>query len=161
MGVSCEGTDYPEDEFSVSDVLYGSCKPVMKSDIEEYLLLKVKDNYYLDIEHINAWFNCEPGEIIVDASIEEATITINEYSTENLVNCICPYDLNYLIGPLYYGTYQLNLNKGGLNILSKEISFDAILDREINLGSLAKIMVNAYSDNGEVIIHSGTVKEYK
>ena len=123
ISTSCENNEFPDDQFSIKEIEYGTCKPTTKSTIEEYMLLSVNDNYFLKVEHINAMFNCSPGQIIVIATVERNEIIINEYETEGNMFCICPYDLNYVIGPLRYDTYNLVLQRDGLEVFREVINF--------------------------------------
>ena len=132
---SCDNTDFPSDEFSAQEINYGDCKPVKKSTTEEYIELTSSENFYLDIKHVNSWFNCSPGQIVVDASLEGITISINEYSTDNSANCICPYDLSFSLGPLRYETYNFIVKSGGWEILNVEIEFNKNLDVRLDIGN--------------------------
>lgn len=100
---------------SVGKITYGDCKPVTKKSGEsEYLEYKTVDTDYLQINHINAWFNCEPGEIFVTAELINGAIVIDAYEDPALANCICPYDLSYRIGPLKYGRYIIRILRGDI-----------------------------------------------
>jgi hypothetical protein len=132
---SCDNTDFPSDEFSAQEINYGDCKPVKKSTTEEYLILTSSEDFYLEIKHVNSWFNCSPGQIMVDASFEGNNISINEYSTDNSANCICPYDLSFMLGPLQYRTYNLIVKRGDFEIVNVEIEFKKNLDVRIEIGN--------------------------
>ncbi len=108
---------------------------VKKSTTEEYLILTSSEDFYLDIKHVNSWFNCSPGQIIVDASLEGNNISINEYSTDNSANCVCPYDLSYMLGPLQYRTYNLIVKREGFEVLNVEIEFKKNLDMRLDIGN--------------------------
>jgi len=58
---------------------------------------------YLRISHINALFNCEPGQILTDVSFQDGLFVVVEKEEQSMANCICPYDLAYDIGPLSDG----------------------------------------------------------
>jgi hypothetical protein len=131
--LSCDKSEFPAKDFSVDDINYGECKPMTKSVLEQYLLLSTTEDFYLSINHINAMFNCVPGQIIVDATLEENIITINEYSTENSANCICPYDLSFKIGPIKYDTYILSMNQANYEVLNVEIEFNDNTDLRIDI----------------------------
>ena len=130
--LSCDKSEFPSQDFSVDEINYGDCKPITKSVLDEYLELTTINDYYLAISHINAMFNCAPGQIIVDATLEDNIISINEYSTENSANCICPYDLSFSIGPLQYETYILSV-KHNYEILNVEIDFNKNTDLRIDI----------------------------
>ena len=105
---------------SVSQITYGDCKSAAKKSGEsEYIEYKTVDVDYLQINHVNAWFNCEPGKIIVTAELTNNTIVVDEYEETGLVNCICPYDLSYQIGPLNYGRYVIRILRGDIEFSIK------------------------------------------
>lgn len=130
---ACKKDDLYGDQFALYDLTYGECKPVSKADIEEYLLLKIEEEKYLKVEHINAIFNCSPGKILGTATLIDYTIVIDEFETQSLENCVCPYDLTYVIGPMEYESYILKLMRGGFEIYSGTVYFNASTDTRINL----------------------------
>lgn len=132
---SCDKTEFPDDKFSVKDTKYGECKPDTKAFAEEYLLLSAQENYWLNIDHINAIFNCEPGEIIVEASLEGDTITINQFETQSFVNCICPYDISFTVGPIPYQTYTLVLQRAGFERVRTKFTFSSGFEGRIDITS--------------------------
>jgi hypothetical protein len=95
---------------SVGQITYGDCKPATKkSGDSEYIEYKTVDVDYLQINHVNAWFNCEPGKVFVSAELINDTIVVDEFEETGLANCICPLDLSYQIGPLNYGRYIIRM----------------------------------------------------
>lgn len=109
--LSCEQGDVLKN-FSVDQITYEDChKKTVKSDLDEYVEYKTVDQSYLQINHFDVRFNCEPGKLLVDAEISNDTIVINETEETAGANCICPYDLSYRIGPLTYSTYTIQLQK--------------------------------------------------
>jgi len=131
--ISCENPEFPKDPFSIDNVEYGSCKTNLKSDIDEYILLVVKNDYYIAASHINSMFNCVPGQIIVESTLDGDIISINEYETEGLANCICPYDLAFTVGPLQYGKYTVVIKKAGLDLTQFDITFSSKMDIRIDI----------------------------
>jgi len=100
---------------SVDQIAYGKCKLVTKkSGSSGYIEYKRVDDDYLQINHVNAWLNCEPGKIFVSAELINDTIAVDEYEETGMANCICPYDLSYQIGPLYYGHYIFRIERGDI-----------------------------------------------
>ncbi|MCF8373363.1 MAG: hypothetical protein K9H64_17220 [Bacteroidales bacterium] len=61
----------------------------------------------LQIDHLNAGFNCCPGDITADFIVNGNTITIYEHETVAECNCNCLYDIEMQIGNLQLGTYHL------------------------------------------------------
>ncbi len=65
----------------------------------------------LDLLHVDAVFNCCPGEITgtvtIEPSFEGGTITIDESEKINGCRCICPYTLRYRVEGLPRGIYRI------------------------------------------------------
>jgi hypothetical protein len=78
----------------------------------EYFEYKAIDDGYLSVSHVNAAFNCEPGELKIQATLEGHNIKILETEEQSFANCICPYDLYCEVGPLSDGDYTVIICKG-------------------------------------------------
>lgn len=121
---SCEKID--NQKLKVDNITYGTCKPGFKSLVtNEKIVYRTVDINYLEVDHINAMFNCEPGRLLVDVEFNNDTIFVNESEEQSLANCICSYDLSYRIGPLEYGTYQFVLNIMSLGHATFELEFNS------------------------------------
>ncbi len=66
----------------------------------------------LSLKHINAAFNCCPGEIEVETSVAGDTIIIAEKEKEALCDCLCLYDLKMAI---------YNVSASGYTIVVREL----------------------------------------
>ena len=111
---------------SVDQITYGDCKTGnLKSTDSERIEYKTVDNNYLQFNHINAVFNCEPGELIVNVEIINDRIIIEEREEQALANCICLYDLCYRIGPMNYDKYLLTIRHDGANYAEFSIKFNS------------------------------------
>lgn len=66
---------------------------------------------YLRIEHNDVQFNCASTKFGTKAMLAGNNIKISETEDTNSANCICPYDLNYEVGPLRAGTYTVNITQ--------------------------------------------------
>jgi hypothetical protein len=122
---SCK-KEFPDDPLALSSLTVGSCKTKggdVKGIVSEYIVIKTVDNYYLKFSHINSVFNCEPGEINLSAVISTDTIIIKEDETKGLANCTCPYDLEFRLGPMKYGTYTIIFQKGGLTFKQYTLTY--------------------------------------
>src|SRR5512133_1526654 len=86
--LACEKTS---NDTTIKEFAYSSCKDNLKeSDEIESIHLKSLANNQLLIEHINAFFNCEPGKITVKGEIIDASkINIYEDEEKNTADCIC------------------------------------------------------------------------
>ena len=132
---SCK-KEFPDDPFALTDLLVNGCKTKgdnAKGAEQEYITLKTVDNYYLLFKHINSIFNCVPGQIYVTADISSNKITITEIETDPIANCVCPYDLEFKIGPIQYGTYSLIFTKAGLIFKEYSLDFKNSTDIQVDL----------------------------
>ena len=75
----------------------------MLYDIYETIGYKGLDNGYLSLNHENAVFNCEPGELKMQGTISGNEINILEAEESAGANCMCLYDLYCEVGPLEEG----------------------------------------------------------
>jgi hypothetical protein len=124
--VTCCEKETPHKVLSVGQITYGDCKPATKkSGDSEYIEYETVDGVYLQMNHVNAWFNCEPGKIFVSAELNNDIIAVDEYEETALANCICAYDLSYRIGPLNYGKYLFKILRGGCIYAEFSINFNS------------------------------------
>jgi len=65
------------------------------------------DGLTLAIDHINAGFNCCPGEILSSVEISGRTILIEEDESEGLCDCLCLFDTYYEIEGLEPDVYTV------------------------------------------------------
>ena len=61
----------------------------------------------LHLRHINAGFNCCPGELSASITVDKGIITITEKEREAACRCNCLYDLEFVINNLSAGTYRI------------------------------------------------------
>jgi hypothetical protein len=76
----------------------------------EYLLIEPVSNNKIKVTHQNVMFNCCIDEPIIDFEVKGNSIQANENSTDPVCNCICPYDVEFLIDNLDPGKYNFTLN---------------------------------------------------
>jgi len=132
---SCK-KEFPDDPLALKELSVGECKTKgndVKGTEQEYITIKTVDDYYLLINHFNSIFNCEPGEITVSIEISSSDITITEIESDPKVNCVCPYDLNFKLGPLQYGSYKIIFKKAGLIFKEYNLDFKKSTDIKIEL----------------------------
>jgi hypothetical protein len=110
--------------FSVRDVATSGCKSTShtRSEYPEYFEFKACDGGYLSVNHVNALFNCAPGELKMEATIDGNVIRILETEETSLANCICPYDLYCEVGPLSNGDYEVVIYRGSFEIPTRQFS---------------------------------------
>ena len=128
--------EFPNDPLSIKDLSVSNCKTKggsSKGIDPEYITLKTVDDYYLLINHINAMFNCEPGQITVTINVSSDEISMDENESSSLANCICPYDIDFKLGPLQYGTYILKFKRAGFTFNEYTLDFKRSTDIKIDL----------------------------
>ena len=118
--------------FEVKDFTHSDCKNnSQKTSLEECIKIKTLNDNTIQINHVNAVFNCCPGELSAEGTIKNDTITINESETEHSCNCICPYDLDYTIGKLEYGVYTIKLQTMNADYFQFNLNFNSNTDTTI------------------------------
>lgn len=138
----CKDDDYnPVKQPKLTNFNNSGCKPSAESRSvggNEYFELKGSQAGNLLVKHINAVFNCASNKFEAKANLEGKTITVTELAIiENgvMANCICPYDLDYEIGPLEEGetysitvvsTYDLGIDDPRITPDSKETTFSFV-----------------------------------
>jgi hypothetical protein len=58
---------------------------------------------------------------------------MDENESSSLADCICPYDIDFKLGPLQYGTYILKFKRGGLTFKEYTLDFKKSTDIKIDL----------------------------
>ena len=75
--VTCCEKETSHKVLSVGQITYGDCKPATKnSGDSEYIEYETVDGDYLQMNHVNAWFNCEPGQLLVSAELINDNIVV-------------------------------------------------------------------------------------
>jgi hypothetical protein len=69
------------------------------------------DTGVLKLTHMNAGFNCCPGEIFTFAKLESDTIYIEEYESEAACRCNCLYDIDMVAQGVSVGTYTVSFSE--------------------------------------------------
>lgn len=87
----------------------------------------IKYQYYgdsvLEIQHINAGFNCCPKEIVASIDISDNVILIEESETEPGCLCLCLFDVNYKIEGLLPGKYTIKILEPYTNDQDQKLQF--------------------------------------
>lgn len=143
-GCSNDGAD--DTQLQVRNVASTGCKSssvyaevVIRGEnpYKEYLEYKAVGNGFLFLKHVNALFNCAPGELNMQATISGNVIKILETEQQSLANCICPYDLSCEVGPLTNGDYVVIMCRGSYDYEQARfiIAYSAGLDGRIDFTS--------------------------
>lgn len=115
--VSCAKNNENNGSVSGALVSHSECKNGEKNSLAtgpadtlscvEYEYLA--ENKTLRISHLNAGFNCCPGELSCEADIINHELKITESEEEPGCNCMCLFDLEIEITDLEPGIYSLRL----------------------------------------------------
>ena len=122
--MACSSDSSSENEsvpFQLRNFANTGCKSHTRADgdwseIYEYQCM---DNGFLSLKHLNAVYNCGSEDFKMEATISGNEIKVYETASldpENMMDCICTYDLSCEIGPLEEGTeytfYTYQLGSG-------------------------------------------------
>jgi hypothetical protein len=124
------------DTLAIRNLSVSSCKTKggsSKGIDSEYINLKTVGDYYLLVNHFNSKFGCQPGKITVSMNVSGSEISIDENESTFISNCVCPYDVDFKLGPLQYITYILKFQKGGVTFKEFTINFSKLSDITIDL----------------------------
>ena len=119
----CSSDEESNDSFGTRSVICSGCKTDNQAKIEtrgisdaETITFTAMKGGWLHVEHKNVFLNCCTEDIKVDASMNGSVVTVMEDDGRGLCNCICPYDLDYEIGPFTKGsTYRLVVKRDSLS----------------------------------------------
>ncbi|MCU0612853.1 MAG: hypothetical protein MUE60_13830, partial [Candidatus Eisenbacteria bacterium] len=76
---------------------------------QDCLAVSYRSDHFLELRHINAGFNCCPGEIAASVEISGNLISIVESEAEQGCRCDCLFDLDYRIQDLSPGVYRIHV----------------------------------------------------
>jgi hypothetical protein len=65
----------------------------------------------LHIKHVNAAFNCCPGNIMTDLKVSGDTLILTESESSNLCDCNCLFDLDFIITGVPKGTWWIRVGE--------------------------------------------------
>jgi len=80
----------------------------------------------LILKHVNAGFNCCPGDITADIEFNGNSITITENEQEQGCHCLCLFDLDYQVINLKPGRYTIRVTE--LYIDEHDLVLECTLD---------------------------------
>jgi len=132
---SCK-KEFPDEPLAIDKLSVSDCKTKgddSKGIDPEYITIKTVDDYYLHFSHFNSILNCEPGKITVAIEIKSDTISVNETEESSIANCVCPYDIDFRLGPLEYGIYPVKFKKGDLTIKEYSLNYNKSTNIRIDI----------------------------
>jgi hypothetical protein len=132
---SCK-KEFPDEPLAIDKLSVSDCKTKgdgSKGIDPEYITIKTVDDYYLHFSHFNSILNCEPGKITVAIEIKSDTISVNETEESSIANCVCPYDIDFRLGPLEYGIYPVKFKKRDLTIKEYSLNYNKSTNVRIDI----------------------------
>ncbi len=93
--------------------------------VQECIQYQYDGSSKLLIKHINALFNCCPGEIKAGFEFTENMITIREWSTEHACRCKCHFDVNYQFSNINSGNLIIRIDCEGDRTREFTLNLDA------------------------------------
>jgi hypothetical protein len=95
---------YSDSDSQISQMRTSGCKSAQWDNSN--ISITYVDSF-LHVNHSNALLNCNYDTVNVVMSIENNIITLQEKETPNNANCLCPVDINYTVGLVSPGAYQV------------------------------------------------------
>jgi hypothetical protein len=81
----------------------------------------------LTLKHVNAGFNCCPGDITAQIDITGNVITVVELENQTGCHCLCLYDLDYEVTNLTPGQYTVRFVEPYANAGDVQLAIDVTL----------------------------------
>ncbi len=120
--ISCESNTKSEAKLELAGAIsaFSGCKYLNKTTGLSKIIETLPDTlaaveYFYDGEsqliltHINAGFNCCPGELYTEIINTDGDIMIEEFETEAACKCNCLYDLKIVIDDIVPGNYSFTI----------------------------------------------------
>ncbi len=124
--ISCEKSTF--NHFKVYDMKHEGCKTFksLTGKNQDCIEYQTVNDSYLKIYRTNAAFNCCIDNINITSTNQEGIITVKETEIcPHPCDCICLYDLEYIIGPLEYGNYTLRVVEEYADTMIVEFEFSS------------------------------------
>jgi len=113
-------------DLNVKDISDSGCKnfDIKCTSDEGCVNYYTVNEKYLKFERTNAAFNCCIDFVIIDSKLDSVnTITITEQENAGYCDCICLYDIEYTVGPLDYGQYDIIIIEQSFDTLNFSVDF--------------------------------------
>jgi len=127
-----------EDNPVAGVVDYSGCKtdkqagknPDVSSDQDCVEFIYDETEETLELIHLNAGFNCCPGEITANITFNGDTISILEKESEAACRCLCLFDISYMIEGVSSASYTIRISEPYINEDDKPVEFTVDLELE-------------------------------
>jgi len=140
---SCTKTTEEIEDINIELVSRSDCKNDLKGGEITDSMSCIKYSFSgeeLIINHINAGFNCCPGEITCTSQIKNDTIVIEESEEAPLCNCNCLFDLKIKVNGLLHKQYFIKVKEPYVQD-QKELFFAVDLNKSPVEGSHCVVRV--------------------
>jgi hypothetical protein len=130
LAFSCEEENNNQTEprdLNVKDITDSGCKEfdIKCTNNESCVDYSTENADYLKFKRTNAAFNCCIDYVIIESKLDSTgTITITERENAGYCDCICLYDIEYTMGPLDYGKYDIVIIEQSFDTLDFSLDFD-------------------------------------
>ena len=124
---STEPANNPE-VLKVSEIIYSEClnKGTDKDQMMECTEYSVLNEHYLKFVRTNVCFNCCYDNLIITVEqLDDFKIKITERESGMPCSCNCLYDIEYTIGPIDYGEYEITIDENYWEPMVFDVSFDS------------------------------------
>lgn len=116
----------------LEEVIFSGCKGDNTTfGNNENILIQPISDCKIKVKHQNVLFNCCIDEPFVNLNTKGNTIQVEESSSAPVCNCICPYDIEFMIDSLEPGTYNFILNYE--NLQKVKLSFKIPLKESLQV----------------------------
>lgn len=108
---SCEKENDKTEKLNVKGIEFSDCIDDTKKSSSSFSCLNMRaiDDDYIQIQHHNSVFCCGTEQLDIDFELSGDTIFIKEIDLGPHTYCFCNHDVEFNIGPLKKGTYNLKL----------------------------------------------------
>jgi hypothetical protein len=111
---------------SVAEPLSGAADTIAPG-ADDCIQFEYDGNGTLILTHINAGFNCCPGQISADIQINGNLITVTEMESEAGCHCLCLFDVHYRFSNLSPGAYTFTFVEPYMNTGDQPLEFTVTL----------------------------------
>lgn len=118
-------------QVQLDEIIFSGCKGENAAfGSNENILIEPLSNNKIKVTHQNVMFNCCIDEPTIKLNTNGNTIQVEESTSDPVCNCICPYDVEFVIDSLELGTYNFVLTYE--NLQKVKLSFKMPLKESLH-----------------------------
>lgn len=129
--VGCKKEEKGSGNSRINNFINHGCNYEKRKMSNETIRLKMRGTE-LQVEYRGVHLPCE-SDLLIEARQVGGTLVFEETGLNYLVNCICPYDLDYFCNDLSYGNYTIKFKRMGTEYLSLKLNITPSMDTTIVL----------------------------